>query len=69
MGSIVWAKGSQFVLSGIERHVEWNGVTTDYLQSWVVRIPAPGDPQPSPPRPSMAMATQPAEEKPSASKT
>lgn len=39
---LVWAKGSMFLLAGNERHVEWSGVTTDYSQTWLVSIPAPG---------------------------
>lgn len=39
---LVWAKGGQFLLSGYERHVQWNGDTTDYAQSWLVSVPAPG---------------------------
>lgn len=39
---LVWAKGGQFLLSGYERHVEWNGDTTDYAQIWLVTVQPPG---------------------------
>ncbi|MET2521764.1 hypothetical protein [Ralstonia pseudosolanacearum] len=35
--------GSRLELAGMERHVEWNGVTTDYAQTWLVFFPTPGE--------------------------
>lgn len=40
---LVWAKGSQWLLAGYERQVEWNQVATDYAQTWLIRFPTPGE--------------------------
>ncbi len=39
---LVWAKGSQWLLTGYERQVEWNQVAVDYAQTWLIRFPTPG---------------------------
>jgi hypothetical protein len=40
---LVWAKGSQFLLSGYERRIEGIDTAVNTLQIWFVSVPAPGD--------------------------
>lgn len=40
---LVWAKGSTLLLSGYERRIEGIDTATNYLQTWIVSFPAPGE--------------------------
>jgi hypothetical protein len=40
---LVWAKESLFLLSGYERRIEGIDTATNYLQTWLVRFPTPGE--------------------------
>lgn len=35
---LLWWKSSQLLLGGSERHVAWDGTTTDYAQTWLVNL-------------------------------
>ncbi len=40
---LLWWKGTQLLLVGSERQVEWSGATTDYAQTWLVSLSADDD--------------------------
>ncbi len=35
---LLWWKSSLLLLGGSERHVAWDGTTTDYAQTWLVNL-------------------------------